>query len=273
MGVWGTGIFQNDVAEDLRYDYKVKLKLGESDEQALQETIAENAYYINDEEDKYDFWFGLAELLFDLGRLTEDVKNEALKLIEEGGDLKHEYDSSNLKKRKIVLEKLKEKLLSEQPSRKKIPVAKPFLCPWKPNDVFIYQLNSDVYKETEYYGKYVIILVHEIVNHDVVVPNLGDMLPVTFLKYSEKRPESIDDIEKANYLLNYNHYRNGKEFRFMWYKKHFKKIVQQFEYVASYNFTRPDNVADCPKNEKTSHFYAQLGAFWQRLNEFILKRI
>lgn len=273
MGTWGIGIFQNDISDEVCYDYKAKLKLGTSDELALQEIIAENTRYINDEEDKFDFWFALADLLFDLGRLTDDVRNKAIKLIDDGGDLKRGYDSSNLKKRKIVLEKLKEKLLSEQPSRKKISVAKPFICPWKPNDVFVYQLNSDVYKETEYYGKYVIILVHEIVNHDVEIPNLGDMLPVTFLKYSDKHPENNDDIEKAPYLLNYNHYRNGREFRFMWYKKHFKKIVRQFEYVTSYNFTRPDNVADCPKNEKTSHFYAQLGAFWQRLNEFILKRI
>lgn len=273
MGNWGVGIFQNDVADDIRYDYKAKLKLGKSDELALQEIIVENVHHINDEEDKFDFWFGLSDLLFDLGRLTDDVRNKAIELIDGGGDLKRGYDSSDLKKRRLVLEKLKGKLLSEQPSRKKIPVAKPFICPWKSNDVFLYQFNSDVYKETEYYGKYVIILVHEIVNHDAVVPNLGDMLPVTFLKYSEKRPESIDDIEKANYLLNYNHYRNGLEYRFMWYKSSFRCVQKSLCCFTSYNFTRPNNVADCPKNEKISHFYAQLGENWKRLDEIIFKRL
>lgn len=273
MGAWGPGVFQNDVAEDLRYDYKVKLKLGKSDEQALQEIISENADYIDDEEDKYDFWFSLSNLLCDLGRLTDDVRDTAIKLIDGGGDLERWESLSELRKRKIQLEKLKEKLLAEQPPRKKVPVAKPFICAWKPNDVFVYQLNSEVYKETEYYGKYILILVHEVVNHDVVVPNLGDMLPVTFLKYSEKLPENSDDINKAQFILNYNHWRNGREYRFMWYRDGFKKAVKHFEYLGSHIFSQPDNVSLRPPNEKYSHFYADFGEFWKSLDESVCKRL
>lgn len=37
MGCWGGGIFQNDVADDVRTDYRNKLRLGKSDEEALKE--------------------------------------------------------------------------------------------------------------------------------------------------------------------------------------------------------------------------------------------
>ena len=39
MSSWGTGIFQNDVSEEVRTDYRNKLKLGKSDEEALKELL------------------------------------------------------------------------------------------------------------------------------------------------------------------------------------------------------------------------------------------
>ena len=121
MGSWGTGIFQNDVSEEVRTDYRNKLKLGKSDEEALKELLDDSQEYLKEDDDRYDFWFALSSVMYDLGRLTNEVKNTALELIADGGDLMRWSDNKgNQKKRVLQLENLKLKLLSEQPERKKL---------------------------------------------------------------------------------------------------------------------------------------------------------
>lgn len=74
MGTWEAEIFRNDVSEDVMTDYKNKLKIGRTDEDALKELLAESEEYLTDDEDKFDFWFGLALIMSDLGRLTMKLK-------------------------------------------------------------------------------------------------------------------------------------------------------------------------------------------------------
>lgn len=68
------------------------------------------------------FWFALADTQWNLGRLEEFVKANALKYIESGIDLMHWNNecSSEFKSRKAVLDKLESKLKSPQPPKKKI---------------------------------------------------------------------------------------------------------------------------------------------------------
>lgn len=40
MGSWGTKLYQSDVAEMVRDDYKNKLRAGKRDEEALEEMLA-----------------------------------------------------------------------------------------------------------------------------------------------------------------------------------------------------------------------------------------
>ena len=82
MGTWGTKIYQNDVSDDVKRDYKNKLRAGKSDEDALDEILDEYDYCIDDSDDRYDFWFALADTMWILGRLTNQVKNKALELID-----------------------------------------------------------------------------------------------------------------------------------------------------------------------------------------------
>lgn len=265
MGTWGVGIFQNDTADDVRYYYKAKLKKGKSDEEALREIIEESKDYIYEDDDKYDFWFGLADLTYDLGRLTDEVKTKALKLIECGSDLDR-WEDSDCKKREKQLDKLKEKLLSEPLPRKNIPIAKPFVCPWNVNDIWIYCLNSYEYKGTDLYDKYVCILVDEIVNHDVVVPKLGDMLPVVYLKLLYKYPENNIDIENAPFIPRYI---NSCEYRYMLYRHGFIKFKKNIIYWGQYDFKRADNSKS--RYFKDNDFYADVGHRLERFDEYIIK--
>lgn len=233
MGSWGTGIFQNDVSEEVRTDYRNKLKLGKSDEEALKELLDSSHNYLHDDDDRYDFWFGLSSVMYDLGRLTDGVKNTALELIADGGDLKRWADNNaDQKKRIIQLEKLQEKLLSEQPERKKNALARQFICPWSVNDVFVYH--------QEGLDKYVLIAVDKFIQCDADIIGLGDMLPVTFFKISDSFPEKLEDIDNAIFLPRwFNEQKGLTEYRCMWFKTGFKKTSAKFKYVGNFPFGRP----------------------------------
>lgn len=282
MGNWGPGIYQNDISEDIRVDYKNKLKAGISDIDALNEILADGIEYSEDDDDKFDFWFALASIMSDMGRLTEDVKNTAVELIDSGEDLLRFKDNkSELKMRRKVLEKLREKLVGKQPERKRIPVIKAFLCPWKQNDVFIYKLDSECYKDKPYFNKFVVLLVDELVNYDVDIP-LGDMLPITYLKICSDYPTLAEDIDNSPfipqrmifYLNNPKKNRLEREHRFMWYRNGFKKNALRFELWGNYEFTRPYNKPwTYPSIKDLKDFHTTIACMLSRFDEYIIKSL
>lgn len=160
MGTWGTGIYSNDVSEEVRDTYKNLLKDGKTNEEALMKTIEEGKDDIRDADTSYDFWFALSDTQSSLGRLHPEVKAKALELIKNGGDVERWLevgDQKNARKRQEVLEKLKDKLNGPQPPEKKIPIRVVFRCPWKIGDVFAYRLENETAIEKGLLGRYLII--------------------------------------------------------------------------------------------------------------------
>lgn len=124
MGAWGTGLYSNDMAEDIKDDCRDVFSV-KTPEEGLR--ILEEEYLKEILEDDYDeladFWYAVADYQWNKGILTERAKNKALELLERGAGLDlwiEEGNKSDIKKRKEVLEKLKEKLNSPQPPKKKI---------------------------------------------------------------------------------------------------------------------------------------------------------
>ena len=160
MGTWGTGIYSNDVSEEVRDTYKNLLKDGKTNEEALLKTIEEGKDDIRDADTSFDFWFALADTQSSLGRLHPEVKAKALELIENGGDVERWLqvgDQKNARKRQEVLEKLKDKLNGPQPPEKKMPRRVVFQCPWQIGDVFAYRLENEKAIEKGLLGRYLII--------------------------------------------------------------------------------------------------------------------
>ena len=83
MGTWGVNLYQDDTALDVKEEYKYKLHMGKTNKEATEEIIEENQDLIEDIEEQSLFWF-VADTQWNLGRLEEYVKNEALKYIEKG---------------------------------------------------------------------------------------------------------------------------------------------------------------------------------------------
>ncbi|MFC6999415.1 hypothetical protein [Rufibacter roseus] len=122
MGAWGPALFSDDLACDIRDDFKELIGEGMSPQNATEELTAVYEEEINDIDEGSVFWLSLSSIQWSTGRLLEEVKQKALSIIENGADL-HRWseDKKLFEKRKQVLEKLKFQLLSPQPKSKKLP--------------------------------------------------------------------------------------------------------------------------------------------------------
>lgn len=86
-------------------------------------------------------WMALAAAQWKKGRLQEETKAEALRVIESGTDLERwRAGSKDFAKRKAALEKLRQQITSPQPPSRK--VSRRILCEsrWSEGDIFGYRL-------------------------------------------------------------------------------------------------------------------------------------
>ena len=209
MGAWGTGLYQDDVALDVRDEYKDKLHRGKTDKEVTEEMIDESQYMVDGEDDTAIFWFALADTQWNMGRLEERVKEQALKYIESGIDLKRWEEEGNLKnleKRKKVLEELKKKLLLPQPEKKKVGQYRIHKCEWKLGDTFAYKLESEYAKEKGLYGRYLIIIK---VDEGTWWP--GHIIPIVRVKITKDEviPKTESEINKLEYIqINCTKYKD-----------------------------------------------------------------
>lgn len=121
MGAWSTRIFDDDGAADILAEYKILLGYGIPPEEAYQKVhdyFAEN-YIGSDDEDV--FWLGIALYQWKNGILMDEVKENALRCIDDGEYLERWRESGEkvYQKRKETLRVFKDKLLNEVNEKKK----------------------------------------------------------------------------------------------------------------------------------------------------------
>jgi len=151
MGAWGTALYSDDVAMDIRGLYKELLGEGYSNEIVTKALVRICKEQIEDEEDGPVFWLALADIQWKCGRLMDEVKKLAIEVIDSGMNLERwKENKSDYKKRALVLEKLKEQLLSPQLPEKKIKKVFKSFNPFQLYDAISYKLLS---------GKYIILKV------------------------------------------------------------------------------------------------------------------
>lgn len=87
MGAWGTAIFSDDIACDIRDDYKELIGDGFSSEEATETLVKEYSDIIEDDDEGTVFWLALASVQWNCGRLLKNIKMTALNIIETDLDL------------------------------------------------------------------------------------------------------------------------------------------------------------------------------------------
>ncbi|MGG5740451.1 MULTISPECIES: hypothetical protein [Bacillus cereus group] len=196
MGAWGVAILSDNIAKDIQLIYKDLLGNEYSNEEASRLVI--EAYQTElDDEEIIVFWLAFACIQWKLGRLQENVKHEALQIIESGADLARWEDEPTLqRKREVVLNKLREQLHSPQPQAKKVP--KRFIAntSLKAGDAVSYELVS---------GNYIILKVIEIIEEWY-----GDRYPLfEICDWEGKEIPSKEQIEQLD--LKKRIYEDGKQ--------------------------------------------------------------
>ncbi|MGE6346421.1 hypothetical protein ACQKIY_18120 [Bacillus mycoides] len=196
MGAWGVAILSDDIAKDIQLIYKDLLGNEYSNEEASRIVIEEYQTGLDDEE-IIVFWLAFACIQWKLGRLQENVKLEALQIIESGADLSRWEDEPTLqRKREVVLNKLREQLHSPQPQAKKVP--KRFIAntSLKAGDAVSYELVS---------GNYIILKVIEIIEEWY-----GDRYPLfEMCDWEGKEIPSKEQIDQLD--LKKRIYEDGKQ--------------------------------------------------------------
>ena len=145
MGVWNTGLYSGDFALDLRSAIAAVVRLPLDADQLvnalseLEPTASRNA----DDEDHTTFWLVLADQFAKRGIVAESLRTKALSVIDGGLDLsmhaRRGMGSSDLAKRRKVLEQVRARVLALQSSTKQRPVLKhpqPYLM--EIGDVLVY---------------------------------------------------------------------------------------------------------------------------------------
>jgi hypothetical protein len=119
VGIWGAGIFSDDVAEDVRDEYRQLVGDGVPDTESTQRVLGE---FLEVPEDAPVVWLALAATQSSLGRLEDEVRAKALSLIDDGTALGPWLDgaASELRARKAALARLRSRLVGPQPERNKI---------------------------------------------------------------------------------------------------------------------------------------------------------
>lgn len=204
MGIWGVRLYQNDVALDTKEEYIQLLRDGNSDEEALKKVVDKNKEIINDEIDGPVFWLALAETMWKMGRLTEEVKQKALKVIEDGEDIKNWKELAEfpeqIKTRQNELNRIKEKLNKEMPKARKLKKEAGFNCGWKNGDVYAYQITEKDTEHKEFIGRYILFRkIGETQYQNCVLP-----IVYTYITKASYLPDEEKKIEEMGIIIHRN---------------------------------------------------------------------
>jgi len=143
MGAWGIGLFSNDTACDVREEFRHSIAEGLSTESASAQILDKYMSIDAEPEDRSKAVVALAVTQWRTGRLLDDVKRAAIESIDAGGDLSlWAGDAKQLEKRRNVLAKVREQLLS--PQRDPVHIGKKVLsvAVFTPGDVVIHTHRS-----------------------------------------------------------------------------------------------------------------------------------
>lgn len=266
MAAWGIGIYQNDVGLDIKDRFIDTCRRGKTVEEATEYYIQEYECEIEDEDDAPDFWLALADVQWKCGHLQPIVKENALNYIElelsKGG--KEFFDKKDVKKRIKILEDLREKLNSPMPKPKAIKPYKLYKCEWKMGDIYAYPLDGVIFKDTEYYGRYV--LFHK-VGENTWHP--GHIIPIVRTKITtDKKIPSVEEIDKLEYLLIGKTSDNKRKYMLNIISTSKKVIPKKIIYVGN-----SKDITEPLQEQKIDSYNRGFSIYWKEADDFIMKRL
>ncbi|HSE31027.1 MAG TPA: hypothetical protein VLA93_05585 [Pyrinomonadaceae bacterium] len=142
MGTWGTALFSDDLAADLRSEFRELIGEGLTTEAAVDRMKTEYQSSLRDPDEESVFWLAVADTGWRLGRLDNTVLQNALRVIDSAQDLAKWDDATDRRKRERVLAKLRTKLLSPPPPPKAVAKRIKSANEWQIGEVIAFRLMS-----------------------------------------------------------------------------------------------------------------------------------
>ena len=146
MGAWGAAIFSDDLAADVRDALTDSIAEGLTVSEATGRLITDFRDALQDRDESGVFWLALAATCSKLGRLTEDLRDQAIEIIDSGRDLRRWEESrpADIARRRRHLEKLRRQLVGPQPPSKKLRPRRKSSTNFMTGDVATYRFNDSV---------------------------------------------------------------------------------------------------------------------------------
>ena len=140
MGTWGPGIFSDDLAADVRGDYRDAIGDGQTGPEATGLVLAQHADALADPETAPVVWLALAVARSRVGRLEDGVRDRAIAIIDDGTDLaRWADDPRRQRRRRAILDSARAELAGPQrkPARAPRPIRSEW--PWDPGSVVAFR--------------------------------------------------------------------------------------------------------------------------------------
>ena len=145
MGTWGTALYSDDLAADLRGDLREAFGDGLSAADAVDRLMAEYASSLDDPDEGPAFWLAVADTGWRSGRLDDRARQRALEIIDSGRDLARWPEGADRRKRAAVLSKLRSQLVAPPPTAKRIAKVVRSATDWATGEVVAFQLASGLW--------------------------------------------------------------------------------------------------------------------------------
>lgn len=119
MGTWGTGIFDDDVAVDVRGEYEEARETGLSPEAAARQVLETWGDQLDDMDDGPIVWIALAATQLEEGAILDDVRRNAIAAIDAGADMPRWLDSAteaHIAEHQATLADLRAQFVAADPS-------------------------------------------------------------------------------------------------------------------------------------------------------------
>lgn len=146
MGIWGSGLYSNDDALDVKDMFKDMISNGSSTEQTI-EVIKKEFDMVPPNASNCDAWIALADTSWKYGRLTDDVKKTVFEMINSGVAMEGWRNESRIvcRRREKALKKLISTLQSDAPAERKPKQTVLHSCDWKPGQIYGFPIGNGQY--------------------------------------------------------------------------------------------------------------------------------
>jgi len=230
MGHWGPAIFSNDTSADIKDEFN-SLFNKEIPVTEIKSQIIEVYREGENLEDNTDLWLSLSYLLWQIGYVDSDINERAIKIIDEGIDLKvweeSDADKSTLRKRSKKLQELRNILLETNPNPRKPKLKKAAKSKFRKGECFAFQLKNKKYTA--------IVILEEILNPDYYFV----LIAQTNLSLASK--PSIEDVKNSYILIEQphqgtssNHIKSISSYS----NTKYKEVVKTFEKIGEVEISK-----------------------------------